>query len=147
LAEGLLSENQAFSTWLESEPEISQKLIKTTVFPVAKWLNGIDLAVAAAGYNTFHELLYFGIPTVFIPKPRGYDDQSARATQATNKNACLVCEENEDFPVNFNMAFEKLLVKETRENLKQHAMDFVPENHAKQAAQAILESWKNSFVV
>ncbi|MBC8112256.1 MAG: hypothetical protein H7Y04_14465, partial [Verrucomicrobia bacterium] len=87
------------------------------------------------------------IPTVFIPKPRGYDDQLARATQASNKNACLLCEENEEFSVNFNMAFEKLLVKETRENLKQHAMAFVPENHANQAAQAILENWKNFFVV
>ncbi len=45
-------------------------------------LPGIDAAVSAAGYNSFHELMHAGIPTVFLPQPRLSDDQAARAARA-----------------------------------------------------------------
>ncbi|NOY25644.1 MAG: hypothetical protein GXP62_07200, partial [Oligoflexia bacterium] len=51
---------------------------------------GIDAAVAAAGYNTFHELMYVGIPTVFLPMPRISDDQAARAQRAVDAGAARV---------------------------------------------------------
>lgn len=48
-------------------------------FPLADVLHAFDGAVAAAGYNSVHELLPARIPTVFIPNTRGTDDQTARA--------------------------------------------------------------------
>ena len=48
---------------------------------------GLDAAVSAGGYNTFHELMHAGVPTVFLPQPRIADDQrragpAARSTPA-----------------------------------------------------------------
>lgn len=48
-------------------------------FPLADVLKAFDGAVAAAGYNSVHELLPAGIPTVFVPNTRGTDNQEARA--------------------------------------------------------------------
>jgi len=45
-------------------------------------LPGVDAAVSAAGYNSFHELMHAGIPTVFLPLGRIADDQAARARRA-----------------------------------------------------------------
>lgn len=50
-------------------------------------LPGVDAAVSAAGYNTFHELMQAGIPTIFLPQARISDDQRARAERAVNAGA------------------------------------------------------------
>ena len=51
---------------------------------------GLDAAVSAAGYNSFHELMHAGVPTVFVPQPRIADDQAARAERAEHAGAGLV---------------------------------------------------------
>jgi predicted glycosyltransferase len=38
-----------------------------------------DGAIAAAGYNTAHELARAGVPAAFFASPRSFDDQEARA--------------------------------------------------------------------
>lgn len=48
-------------------------------FPLAEVIHAFDAAIAAAGYNSVHELLPAGIPTVLIPNDRGTDNQGARA--------------------------------------------------------------------
>lgn len=42
-------------------------------------LRAFDGAIAAAGYNTAHELAKAGVPTVLFAQPRPFDDQAARA--------------------------------------------------------------------
>jgi len=37
------------------------------LYPVSRYLRAFDLTVSAAGYNSFHEQIGFGIPTVFLP--------------------------------------------------------------------------------
>lgn len=49
--------------------------------------NGLDAAVSAGGYNAFHELMYCGVPTVFLPQPRISDDQGERAERAAAAGA------------------------------------------------------------
>lgn len=44
--------------------------------------SALDAAISAAGYNSFSELMYCGVPTVFLPQPRLADDQAARAREA-----------------------------------------------------------------
>lgn len=51
-------------------------------FPMSRYFGAFDLAVAAAGYNAFHELIAFGVPALFVPMPRNTDDQAARAAWA-----------------------------------------------------------------
>ena len=53
-------------------------------FPLSEHYRAFDVAVSAAGYNSFHELLRFEIPTLFIPnRQTALDDQQARARFAT----------------------------------------------------------------
>jgi len=51
----------------------------TRYFPLAKLLPAFDGAISAAGYNSIHEFICAGTPTIFIPVMRGTDDQLARA--------------------------------------------------------------------
>ena len=54
----------------------------TSTFPMSRYFRAFDIAVAAAGYNAFHELIAFAVPTLFVPMPRNTDDQAARARWA-----------------------------------------------------------------
>jgi UDP-N-acetylglucosamine--N-acetylmuramyl-(pentapeptide) pyrophosphoryl-undecaprenol N-acetylglucosamine transferase len=50
-------------------------------------LPGVDAAVSAGGYNALHELMYVGVPTVFLPQPRIADDQEGRVDKAVAAGA------------------------------------------------------------
>lgn len=47
----------------------------------------MDAAVSAGGYNSFHELMYCGVPTIFLPQPRLADDQAGRVQRAVQAGA------------------------------------------------------------
>jgi len=62
-------------------------------FPLSRRFRAFDLAVSASGYNSFHELLRFGIPTLFIPnQDTALDDQEARARFASDKGLAHMLE-------------------------------------------------------
>jgi UDP:flavonoid glycosyltransferase YjiC (YdhE family) len=62
-------------------------------FPLSRLFAAFDLAVSAAGYNSFHELLRFGTPTLFVPKlETALDDQQGRARFAADKGLAHVLE-------------------------------------------------------
>ncbi|MCW5802509.1 MAG: hypothetical protein KIT31_08980 [Deltaproteobacteria bacterium] len=50
-------------------------------------LPGVDAAVSAGGYNAVTELMFAGVPTVFLPQPRIADDQEERARAAAAAGA------------------------------------------------------------
>ena len=49
---------------------------------MSRYFAAFDGAVAAAGYNAYHELIALGVPSLFVPMPRDTDDQPARARYA-----------------------------------------------------------------
>ena len=52
-----------------------------------------DLLVSAAGYNSFHEVMYGAVPTIFIPQMASYmDDQRARARAASERDLSILVE-------------------------------------------------------
>jgi len=63
-----------------------------STFPMSRYFRAFDMAVAAAGYNAFHELIAFAVPTLFVPMPRNTDDQAARARWADEAGAALAVE-------------------------------------------------------
>ena len=70
------------------------KVVK--VYPVSRYLAAFDLAVSASGYNSFHELIGFGVPSVFVPNTStSLDDQVARARFAAAAGAALIIEDPE----------------------------------------------------
>ena len=53
------------------------------VFPSSRYLRAFDGVVSAVGYNSFHELILAGAPTLFVPNEHPMmDDQAARAEHA-----------------------------------------------------------------
>ena len=55
-------------------------------FPLSRRSAAFDLAVSATGYNSFHELLRFRVPSLFIPnRSTALDDQEARARFAAER--------------------------------------------------------------
>lgn len=75
----------------EDPPRLPPTVKTLTHYPNPLYFNGIDIAVAAAGYNTFHELMHFGVPSVFIPNQETMtDDQVARAATAQEAGAARV---------------------------------------------------------
>lgn len=96
--------------------------------PVAmELLPGADVAVSAGGYNSFHELMYLGIPTVFLPQPRLADDQSGRVARAVAAGAGRLAPTVEEIPA---------LLESAGDGAKARAL--VPLNGASEAAAEAL---------
>ena len=64
----------------DSVPEAVVALRAT--YPMSRYFAAFDAAVAAAGYNAYHELIELGVPALFVPMRRETDDQPARARYA-----------------------------------------------------------------
>lgn len=58
-------------------------------FPMSRYFRAFDLAIAAAGYNAYHELIALGVPSLFVPMTRDTDDQAARARWAAEQGLAL----------------------------------------------------------
>ena len=59
-------------------------------FPISSYFSGFDFGFFAAGYNSFHEALSLGLPSVFVPnRETRLDDQPARSRFATDAGVGL----------------------------------------------------------
>jgi hypothetical protein len=82
-------------------------------FPLAQLMPGFDLAVAAAGYNTFHELMLAGVPTVLLAnKATITDDQETRARWAATQ--CLAVVPDSGTAGDIGLALKHLVVDDNR---------------------------------
>jgi UDP:flavonoid glycosyltransferase YjiC (YdhE family) len=65
-----------------------------SVYPVSRYFRAVDFAIAASGYNAFHELVQFGIPTAFVPNTStAMDEQEGRAVWAAQAGVGLCLRE------------------------------------------------------
>lgn len=141
MAEARIAETVAA---LEADPEISVvvgtgPLYRGRAFPRATIVPGsaaehclaFDAAVCAAGYNTWNELMYAGVPTAFLPQEKLADDQRARADRAVAAGAAVTLEPSSDV----RAAVRELLA---RPDASAAARALVPENGARLAAAELL---------
>jgi UDP:flavonoid glycosyltransferase YjiC (YdhE family) len=107
-----------------------------TVIPgqSADWSLAFDAAVCAAGYNTFAELMFAGVPTVFALQEKLADDQAARATLAVSRGAGALLPPDADAG-QVRAAVQALL---ERADARGAARSIVPENCARVAAADLL---------
>lgn len=108
---------------------------------MAELLPGMDLAICSAGYNSFHELMHAGVPTIFLPQEKIADEQDKRADQAAQCGAAIHLREpigSPQFASQLQHALATLLHPEHRAKAQAAATSLVPTNHARDAAQKLL---------
>lgn len=77
--------------------DLGDRVRAVSLYPVSRYLAAVDLAVAASGYNAFHELVGFGVPTAFVPNTStALDDQAARARWVHARGAGLYVDALDD---------------------------------------------------
>ena len=70
------------------------QIVIVEAYPISKYFNAFDFMISATGYNTFHECMTFGLPTIFIPvvgalTPGTLEDTKPRATFAESLGLCI----------------------------------------------------------
>ncbi|ATB40153.1 hypothetical protein CYFUS_005601 [Cystobacter fuscus] len=123
--------------WREQPPALEGAVVLQGRYPALDFLPAFDAAVTAAGYNAVHELLYAGIPSVFVPFERMVDDQEKRVHEVEDAGAGLACS-----PLTregLTRAVRELMKPEVRQRLGARAREKVARNGAEPAARALLE--------
>jgi predicted glycosyltransferase len=95
-----------------------------------------DAAITAGGFNTVWELMHCGVPCLFLPLPRGWDDQESRVARCVAAGAGRLLPSRE--PGEIVAALRELLRDEVLEGCAAAATRLLPHNHALGAAEEIL---------
>ncbi|HEU4754630.1 MAG TPA: glycosyltransferase [Armatimonadota bacterium] len=95
-----------------------------------------DAAITAGGFNTVWELMHCGVPCLFLPRPRGWDDQEQRAARCAAAGAGKLLASRE--PAAIREALQELLDPQQRERSAAAARSLLPLNDAPAAAEEIL---------
>ena len=105
-------------------------------FPLADVLAAFDGAIAAAGYNSVHELLPAQIPTVLISNIRGTDDQDARAKWCHDHGYALRADHANLSDITATV--KKLSDDSVRNNLRSKCAELSDTDGGKQIAEILL---------
>lgn len=104
--------------------------------PISGFFNAFDFSIAAAGYNTFHDVLSSGLPTIFVANRHPeMDNQAKRAEFAQNNSAGFDVPEDRLYQI--EPICEALLREEVREIISENCLTLSMENGAQEAADAI----------
>ncbi len=117
--------------------ELPKGVKRVKTYPLGRYLRAFDFTVSAAGYNTYHELIGFAVPSVFVPSEKQADDQAARRRYAEAVGAGINLE---PFSAEgLDRALERILVTEERKVMSDECRATFEGNGAQQAADAIRE--------
>jgi UDP:flavonoid glycosyltransferase YjiC (YdhE family) len=106
-------------------------------YPVSPLLAAFDFAVSAAGYNSFHEFIAEGLPTIWVPNEAGeMDRQDLRAHFAHIAGAGLVLKAGDDLLV--GSVLDQMLQPQALTQMRVRCKALVPENGARMAARLLL---------
>ncbi|PCJ10636.1 MAG: hypothetical protein COB16_01160 [Rhodobacteraceae bacterium] len=106
-------------------------------FPISRYFNAFNFSIAAAGYNTFHEVLAFGLPTIFLANRHpSMDDQAARAEFAQENGAGFDLSDDQLF--HLPALCEALLNDKARSYVRQQCLGLARDNGAREAASAVM---------
>jgi UDP:flavonoid glycosyltransferase YjiC (YdhE family) len=106
-------------------------------YPISRYYAAFDAAVSAAGYNAFHELIRFRVPSVFVPMQRETDDQAARARYADRSGVGVAVDGPGD--PELERRLEVLLDPDRRRAIRDHLDEQRPANGAADAARWLEE--------
>jgi UDP:flavonoid glycosyltransferase YjiC (YdhE family) len=109
------------------------KPIKT--YPISRLLRAFDFAFSAAGYNSYHEHIAFGVPTIFIPTETQLDDQPARARYADSVGVGLCLDPFSE--AGLERRVELMLNEDSRREMADRCRELFPGNGAEDAMKAV----------
>lgn len=130
----------AVGEWLITEQPIDlpDGVVRLPGYPFARYFNAFDIAISAVGYNSFHELLYAGLPTILIPnESMKQDNQLARAMYA-DRHGLAACVRSKEI-YSLTSRIDQLLDPAVRGRMQGRLNTLKPENGAAEAAAFIEE--------
>ncbi|MEM7025339.1 MAG: glycosyltransferase, partial [Pseudomonadota bacterium] len=105
-------------------------------FPLSRYFNAFDMTVSAVGYNSYHELLTFGLPSIFVPNDNPVmDGQKVRAAFAEDQGAAFCLDPGE--PADLDGLIDMLMDPRTRMLMKANCHLLARPNGAAQAATLV----------
>ncbi|HLB79990.1 MAG TPA: hypothetical protein VJJ77_05760 [Dongiaceae bacterium] len=108
-------------------------------FPMSRYYNAFDFTIAAAGYNSYHEIISFALPAAFVPNDGPFmDDQGGRALFAEEQGAALYVAE--PVPQALDAAVGALLDPCLRRRLRENCRRLARRNGARTAARVIADT-------
>ncbi|MEM6823651.1 MAG: hypothetical protein AAF566_00950 [Pseudomonadota bacterium] len=126
--------------WQNSDAELAlpDPVIPLRAFPFARYLAAFDYALAMAGYNTFHENLAAGLPTLFVGNENPeQDEQWLRAEFGRLTGLCLAARADDDYGV--LRGLDALGSDTVRGSLSRACGMLSPENGADMVAEFLCE--------
>ena len=126
--------------WLIAERPVPlpEHIIRLVDYPISPYFAAFDLAVSAVGYNSFHELLFAGVPTIFVPNENPQqDDQLARAAFAESHGLGFCVRRSAVYRL--GAAIDRLLDPEVRASIRARCTTLAVPNGALEAARIIEE--------
>jgi UDP:flavonoid glycosyltransferase YjiC (YdhE family) len=82
----------AVAEWLiaEAAQDLPPGAIPLQTYPLCRYFRAFDGAISAVGYNSYHELIHYGLPAIFVPNEHpSMDDQLMRALFAARRGLGL----------------------------------------------------------
>lgn len=108
-------------------------------FPTSRYFNAFDFTIAAAGYNSYNEIISFGLPAIFVANDAPVmDDQGGRAGFAEEQGAALSVLETE-IEATLPGLLRTLLDPRAREVMRVNCLRIALENGAADAAEWIVD--------
>ncbi len=102
-------------------------------YPNSRYFKDFDFGIMASGYNSFHESIEAGLPTIFYPNLKtGRDDQLARAKIGAENGSMIVLESRTKEKI--SIAIERMLDKEVRDLMSHRSQSLRRDNGAEQVA-------------
>ena len=119
-----------------SESHLAHQVHRVSVYPISRCFHAFDYAVSAAGYNSFHELVGFGVPTAWVPNlETGMDDQEARARWAGEAGIGTYLAGSTD--QDLDAALAPLRSTADRQRMRERCREVWPGNGARDAMAAV----------
>jgi UDP:flavonoid glycosyltransferase YjiC (YdhE family) len=129
----------AVSPIAERVPTLPAEVRTVSLYPLSPLYRAFDFAVTSCGYNAFHEMIAFGIPSLMIPnRTTKTDDQVVRAEFAARKRLALIGDPTE--PAVLATQLERLLSHDAREEIAASCRAVRMCNGAADAAEVLADA-------
>lgn len=130
-------------------PLFAPRVAWLTQAGAAELMGGFDLAVCAAGYNSYYELMLAGVPSIFLPQDKVADEQDRRAATAEQAGAAIRLRTpistgggngtDTPFAQALRAAIKSLRDPAARQKAREAAQRLAPRSHARDAAAELLK--------